>query len=257
MPDFVPVLIAAVLSLIVLLIAFEGSWLVSPQKGPGLSGSKTIFLGQNFVVAYLEGEKNVASVSGEVSNGIFSVSNKNTEFNIETLGDVSEGLIKLRVLDSNYYDSLTIYLNGQEVYRGVPVGEKTITVDKSILKNDNILEIKAESSGWKIWAPTVYKIDADFFVNYLGKKTQSFMFDLTDLDVMNINNARLVMFGSKEGAGNIDASINGVEIYSGYVTAYQDFSPDLLRVGNNTLDLSTELDTKYDISSLQLILFFG
>jgi len=257
MPDFVPILIAAVLLLIVLLIAFGGGWLVSPQKGEKLSGSRTIFLGQDFVVAYLEGEKNIASLSGEVSNGIFSVSNKNVDFNIETLGDVSEGLIKLRVLDSNYYGNLMMYLNGKEVYSGIPVGEKTIAVDKSILSQSNTLEVRAESSGWKIWAPTVYKIDADFFVNYLGKKTQSFTFDLTDTDIMNINNARLVMFGNKEGSGNIDASINGVEIYSGYVTAYQDFSTDLLKVGNNTLDLSTELNTKYDISSLQLILFFG
>lgn len=256
MPDFVPVLIAAVLSLIVLLIAFGGSWVVSPQKTKPLSGSRTIFLGQDFVVAYLEGEKNIASLSGEVSNGLFSISNKNTEFNIETLGDISEGMIKLRILDSNYYGSLITYVNGQEVYRSVPVGEKTITVDKSILKYDNTLEIKAESSGWKIWAPTVYKIDADFFVNYLGKKTQSFTFDLKDLDIMNTNSARLVIFGNREGSGNINARINGVEIYSGTTTAYQDFSADILKTGNNTLDLSTELNTKYDISSLQIILFF-
>ena len=257
MPDFVPVLVAAVLMLIVLLIAFGGSWIVSPQKETKISGSRTIFLGQDFVVAYLSGEKNIASLSGEVSNGIFSTINKNSDFNIETLGDVSEGLIKLRVLDSNYYGSLMIYVNGQEVYRGVPVGEKTITISKDLLRNSNTLEIKAESSGWKMWAPTVYKIDADVFVNYLGKKTQSFMFDLTDLDVMNMNNARLLIFGDREGPGNIDARLNGVEIYSGLLTAYQDFSADLLRVGNNTLDLSTELNTKYDISSLQIVLFFG
>jgi hypothetical protein len=243
--------------MIVLLLAFGGGFVVSTQKGTTLSGSRTIFLGQDFTVAYLAGEKKIANLKGEVSNGLFSTVDKRTEFTVETLGDVAEGLVKLNVEDSNYYGNLMIYVNGKEIYRGLPQNERTITFSKEFLGYDNEIEIKAESSGWKIWAPTVYLIDADVFVNYVGKKTQTFTFNLTDLDVTNVNRARLLIFGDREGVGSINARLNGVEVYSGLTTAYQDFSVDILKAGNNTLDLSTEPNTKYIISSVQIILFFG
>jgi hypothetical protein len=258
MPDFVPVLIAAVLSLIVLLLAFGGSMLFTPTRPGGTAlSSKTIVLGQDLVVMYVEGQKNITSLKGEISQGLFGNVNQKADFEVDNYQDASEGVIKLKIWNSNYYGNFIIKVNDKEVYRGTPeIGEKTITFDGSILKASNTIEIGAESSGWKIWAPTIYIFDADLSVNYIGKKTQSFSFDLTNLEVTNVNRARLLIFGARDGPGNLIVKLNGREIYSGITQIYIDFAVDALSVGNNTLDLSTEKNTRYNITSAQIVLFF-
>jgi len=214
-------------------------------------------LGQDLVVMYVEGQKNITTLKGEVSQGLFGGASKKIDFAVDNYRDASEGVIKLKTWNSNYYGNFIITINKEEVYRGTPeIGEKTIIFNGDILKSDNIIEINAESSGWKIWAPTVYIFDADLSVNYLGKKTQSLSFDLTNVEVNNINRARLLIFGVRDGSGEIVAKLNGREIFSGFTTVYTDFAIDTLQVGNNTLDLSTEKNTRYNITSVQIVLFF-
>jgi len=258
MPDFVPVLVAAVLSLIILLLAFSGTLLSYPSRPGGSAvSSKTIVLGQDLVVMYTEGQKNITSLKGEVSQGLFGKSEQKVDFTVDNYRDASEGVIKLKTWNSNYYGNFLIYVNSKEVYNGVPeIGEKTIVFDGSILKSSNTIEIEAESSGWKIWAPTDYIFDASLSVNYIGRKTQSLSFDLTNVEITNVNRARLLVFGTREGTGNIIARLNGRDIYSGFTTVYTDFAIDNLKVGNNTLELSTEKNTRYNISSVQIVLFF-
>jgi len=257
MPDFVPVLVAAVLMLIVLLIVFGGSLLVPTSPGGMKASSKTIVLGQDLVVMYVEVQSNVASLKGEVSQGLFGNIEQKTDFTVDNYKDASEGVIKLRIWNSNYYGAFIIKVNDKEVYRGVPkIGEQSIVFDGSILNFSNVIKIEAESSGWKIWAPTAYIFNADLSVNYLGKKTQSLSFDLTSIEAKNVNRARLLIFGTRNGAGNLVARINGREIFSGFTTVYTDFAIDNLRAGSNTLDLSTERNTIYNLSSVQIVLFF-
>jgi hypothetical protein len=258
MPDFVPVLIGAVLLLIVLLIAFGGSMLFSPLKPGGSAvSSRTVVLGQDLIVMYVEGQKDITSLKGEVSNGLFGNTNQKTEFEVPNYNDASEGVIKLKTWNSNYYGSFIIRINGNEVYSGVPeIGERTIVFDGNVFKSSNVIEAEAESSGWKIWSPTVYIFDADLTVNYIGKKTQSLSFDLSNKEITNINRARLLVFGTREGPGNLLVKMNGREIYSGFTTVYTDFAIDTLKAGNNTLDLSTEKNTRYNLTSVQVVLFF-
>lgn len=258
MPDFVPVLVAAVLSLIVLLLVFGGSVFFSPGGGRGgREYSKTFVLGEWLSVMYVEGQQNLTSLKGEVSQGVFGNSGQQTDFDVDNYKDASEGVIKLRVWNSNYYGNLLIYVNGQEVYRGTPeIGEKNIVFDGSFLKSSNKIEVEAESSGWKIWAPTVYIFDANLSANYLGKETQSLSFELTSSEVNNVDRGRLIVFGTRDGPGNLNVKLNGREIFSGFTTVYTDFAIDTLRVGNNTLELSTEKNTRYNITSAQIVLFF-
>jgi hypothetical protein len=258
MADFVSVLIVAVLLLIGLLIVFGGASIFLPSGyGGNAQPSKTIVLGQNLAVMYMEGQNNVTSLKGEVSQGVFGNEKQKTEFAVDNYKDVSEGIIKLKVLNSNYYGAFIININGQLVYQGVPeIGEKTITFDGSVLKSDNEIGIEAESSGWKLWAPNIYLFNADLSVNYIGKTTQSLSFDLTSSEMKNINRARLLVFGTRNGPGDLLVKINGMEVFSGLTPIYTDFSTDNLKVGNNVLDLSTEKNTAYNLTTVQLVLFF-
>jgi len=260
MPEFVPVLVAAVLSMIILLLAFGGSMFISPTpKARGaLYSSRTILLGEDLVVMHVEGQKNITNLKGEISQGLFGNNEQKIDFAVDNYRDASEGILKLKTWNSNYYGNLMININGEQVYIGTPeIGERTISFDGSILKADNTIEVASESSGWKIWAPTVYIFNADLSVNYIGKKTQSLRFDLTSTEISNVNRARLLVFGNRDfGTGDLTVRLNGREIYSGLTTVYTDFAIDALQEGNNTLDLSTEENTGYNITSAQLILFF-
>jgi hypothetical protein len=66
-----------------------------------------------------------------------------------------------------------------------------------------------------------------------------------------------LVFGTREGNGNLEARLNGIEIYAGRTPIYIDFAVDTLRRETNTIDLSTEPNTRYNISSAQIVLFFG
>jgi hypothetical protein len=258
MPDFIPVLIAAILGLIVLMLIFAGGFGFFVAGGQISQSSRTITLGEDFTISYTVGEETVSTFGGEVSNGLFSYSEQRSEFDIENVGDVTEGTIKLKTWNSNYYGNLMIYINDKEVYRGAPnIGDKTISFDGSILDSSNTIKVVAETSGWKMWAPTIYIFDADVSVSYESRKSHTSEFELTRMEVNSLNRARLLIFGTRKGDGDLEARINGVEIFSGKTPIYIDFAIDRVQEGINIVDLSAGTNTNYNISSAQIVLFFG
>jgi hypothetical protein len=258
MPDFIPVLIAAILGLIVLMLVFSGGFGFYAGGTKISESSRTITLGKDFTISYSVGEETVSEFGGEVDNGLFSYSEQRSEFDIDNVGDVTEGTIKMKTWNSNYYGNLMIYVNDNEVYRGAPsMGDKTISFDGAILESNNNIKVVAETSGWKIWAPTVYIFDADVSVSYESRKSLTSEFELSRMEVNSLNRARLLIFGTRKGNSNLEARINGVEIYSGMTPIYIDFAIDQLEEGINTVDLSAGPNTNYNISSAQIILFFG
>lgn len=256
MPEFVPVLVAAVLMLVMLLIAFGGS-MFTIDGMQNKTYSKTINLGGNLSVFYVEGQRSFVNLGGESSGGLLGGMSQRAEFSVSDYADVSEGLVRLRVWNSNYYGELMVSINGNQIYRGAPtIGEQTILFSPNVLGPINTISVDAESSGWKIWAPNIYIFNATVMANYIGKETQSLSFDLTQQEALNVKRARLLIFASRSGTGNIMASLNGRQIYSGLTTVYTDFAIDNLKEGTNVLDLSTERNTVYNISSAQIVLFY-
>ncbi len=118
------------------------------------------------------------------------------------------------------------------------------------------MSVDAENSGWKLWAPNVYVFNATVSANYIGKETQSLSFDLSGADITSAARARLIIFLSRSGPGDLLVSLNGRQIFSGVSTVYTDFAIDNLKVGENVLDLSTERNTVYSITSAQIVLFY-
>ncbi len=71
-----------------------------------------------------------------------------------------------------------------------------------------------------------------------------------------MDKARIIVFAEREGTGDLEIRINGVKIYSGITTVHKDFPISVLNTGDNTIEFSTEANTKYDVSSAQIIIFF-
>ncbi len=259
MPDFLPILIIAIVCLIALLLVFGGGQIFYPSRAQTyryLPADRTIEFNY-FDVSYIPGEEHTGYVGGEISNGIFVTEEKRIGFQVSKPEEVSEALMNLKVWNTNYYGKLIILINEQEVYRDhPPIGEKLIGFDTSILNKNNILEVKSENSGWKLWAPTVYAFDLDVNIDYLAKKTKTFTFELTDIETEYMDKARIIVFAEREGTGDLEIRINGVKIYSGITTVHKDFPISVLNTGDNTIEFSTEANTKYDVSSAQIIIFF-
>ncbi len=261
MPDFLPILVIGIICLIGLLLVFGGGGFIfgpsSTTTRIGLPADRTIEF-HSFNVFYTTGEETASHVGGEVSNGIFAVDEKRIGFQVSDIEEVFDSFLKLKVWNANYYGKLVILINEKEVYRDhPPVGEILIGFDNSILERNNILEIGAESSGWRLWAPTVYIFDLDVVVDYTGERAKSFTFDLTDKEKNYLNRARIIVYADREGPGKLDVMVNDVKIYSGVTTIYTDFSTNTLKAGNNTIKFSTEPNTRYEVSSAEIILFFG
>ena len=257
MHDFVPVLVAAVLGLIVLIVIFSGSFGFG-GIGTISESSRTVNLGEDFTVSYEVGQRDIMKWGGEVNSGLFSNLEEREEFEIENVGDVSEGFMDMKIWNSNYYGNLLIYVNNEEVYAGAPLaGDKTISFNSSVLKSNNILDVRAENSGWKLWAPTVYILDLDLYVGLESRKTQDFEFELSGMEVESLNRARLLIFGSRSGAGDLTVNLNDNQIFEGKTPIYTDFAIDNFKAGMNTLDLSAGPNTAYNITSAQIVLFYG
>lgn len=257
MPDFIPVLVIAIILFTILLIVFGGGFVSVPSEyRHGLPPDDTIDFG-SFQVFYTASEVNAANTSGEVSNGLFYKNEERTGFIAVNHEDVSEGLMDLKVSDSNFYGRMIILINGKGVYSDYPaVGETLIGFDPSILLENNVMDINAESSGWRIWAPTLYSYSLGVKLDYSGRRDRAFNFELKDLETKYATNTRIIAFGNRTGAGNLNVVVNGMVVASGVTTLYQDFATSVLHTGNNTIVFSAEPNTTYDISSAQLVLFF-
>lgn len=264
MAEFEPVLMIAVVAFVILLLAFNTSYsYMSGWDDWGGTGSgsrpspdRTVEF-TDFEVYYTASEDKAGHLEGETSAGVFSSTDKTAGFQVSNPGMASEVMVVLNTIDTNYYGKIVVLVNGVQVYADyAPIGEQTISFDKGLLRENNVIKIVSESSGWRIWAPTVYRFSADVVVNYYGRKSVEYVFNVTSAEKNRLQKARINVFGNREGVGNLDIKVNGVRIFSGVTTVYKDFAASVIKQDNNTIEFSTQANTKYEISSAQVILFF-
>ncbi len=253
MPEFIPVLTVAVVLLLVLLVAFGGVLNFQPIQ----TATKTVFLGEHFTVSYIGGEESMATISGTVSKGIISGVGKSISFDASRLDEVINGRLDLKVVDTNLYGRLVVFLNGKEIYRKYPrLGNHSISFTKDMLvSKDNAIDIVAEGSGWRIWAPTAYIFNGNVLLDFAGLKKQTYTFDLTDAD-LRARNARFVLFLNSQTGRNLIVKLNSYELFRGSANTFLDFPTNLLKTGTNAIEFTTEPNSNYDISSSQVILSF-
>lgn len=283
MPDFLRVFAAGVILLAVMFLFFGGLkiWPAAPRASTGgfeeevpspppVSGLigypqeavRTITLANDFSVSFESGDKSVATLKkSSAENGIFGKIGREVSFDAAGQENIRSARIRMNITDTNLYGFLVASLNGEEVFNNYSlIGRLDIPINISRLKpSNNILKIESTNSGWKIWAPSVYLFDADMLISYYNLKAGSFDF-VADSGIKSITGARFVaVISKKEGPGNLIARINGKEIYRGNNSrlAVGDFSASDVSLGAaNTLELMTEKDTSYDISSAEILLFY-
>ncbi|MEM7820096.1 MAG: hypothetical protein QW761_00650 [Candidatus Aenigmatarchaeota archaeon] len=264
MPEFIPVLIVAVLIFAGLLLAFGAVVTVPPSPQPHVGGGLTeeyrhIPISGNFSVGYVSAELPVANISGTVSRGLLSGEDKAYSFLISDPASVTGGHVILHVNDSNLYGRLIVALNGQELYNDYAYpGDHSIVFGQGLLKEENLLEIKAESSGWSFWAKQLSKITRAPRGKGKFAFEKSFNFTLESKDVALATKGRLVMnVKRREGTGQLNVTLNNENIYMGTsMNIVKDFTPDKFVVGTNYIKISAPAGTRYTIDSAEIIIYF-
>lgn len=265
MPEFIPVLIAGVLVFAGLLLAF-GGFVVTPAGQPSGGGGAfpseeimRIPLGGNFSVGYMAADVSVANISGNVSHGLLSGEDKTYSFVLSDPASATGGRIKLRVNETNLYGRLIIIINGNVIFNDyAPSGDTEIVFGSEILSTNNVIEVKAESSGWRFWAPTIYQFSASVTTSWRGALTKTFEFDLTSHDVALASKGRLAInVKRREGTGQLTAKLNDNLIYADVRTnIIKDFGVENFIIGTNKLELSAPSATRYSVESVEIILYF-
>jgi hypothetical protein len=248
MPEFLPVLMVAVISLLVLFIMFSGEILFpSGSSGSPPESVEEIEIGSYFPVVYSEVEYIPVKFSGEVRHGLLENVQKCYDFKLER--NISNGIISFSINDTNAYGELIFTLNRKVVYSGVKhAGSDSIYVNGSLFSDRNTFCIGAGSSGFMFWAPTVYILDTNLtLVEVNSKYTKEFGVHKTP------SRAELyVSIVGYRGDGNIEIKINGNRIYYGHETEiHKDIDPLNLH-DKNIIEFTADPGTSWLIGTAKI-----
>ncbi|MGC9310135.1 MAG: hypothetical protein ACP5E4_00230 [Candidatus Aenigmatarchaeota archaeon] len=117
----------------------------------------------------------------KVQNGAFFGSTK-YEREVTLEKDIFDGLeeasLSFNIDDTNNYGYLTILINNRTLLYEKPL-MGSHKAERSDLKEKNMLEVSTSSSGWKVWAPSVYQMSGlSLDVSYLTKEIPIKEFDV-------------------------------------------------------------------------------
>lgn len=260
MPDFIPVLIVAVLLFVSLFVTFGGI-ITSTDTAKNITYQpliKNIPLAKNFTVSYTAGEQNVAFIEGRISRGLIIKENKELSFRVPDYNIAKGGKIDLFINRTNLYGPLNVLINGELVYSGYPrPGEHIINFDYSNFREDSTISFIAGSSGWRFWAPTVYEFNSTFYTNYMGSKKRTVYFDLLDYDYTGLTKGYVNLdITSREGTGDILVYINNFEVYRGIGQDRILVTKGMFMEGSNKVEITTESNAIYNINSASIDIIY-
>lgn len=193
-------------------------------------------------VSFIKTSKTIGVGAKDIHNGLLFGSSSVRY----TLDEVDELEIIFNVDSTNDYAPLQIKVNGNIVAEDrFSEGEHRVAVDKALLGQQNIIEISALSSSWRIWAPALYRLsEVKFAVKSLSQKSSRFSFSL-DKEYDTFKSGKLDL-ALDDSIGTFIAEMNGRTIHSGAVSNLQTISFGKADLGrNNTLLLRAGLNSKF------------
>lgn len=204
----------------------------------------------------------LASASNvEVRNGLMSYQKQRLAFQIdeEQRKNVKGAVLNFEVIDTNGLGELIISYNGAVVFSGyMTKGQKTIELDGSRLSKENIVDMEAASSGWRVWAPSVYTINADIRSQLVSGQYKDTRFNLTGTESSEYKLTRLV-FASRSGErGNVTVKMNDKQVYRGALPGGGLLDiPEKANSGENTIAIAPIDEKENDVILERIILFFN
>jgi len=215
----------------------------------------------DFSVSYEVGSETLAEKRNmEVRKGIWEDKHETLSSEIlKDMGLVTDGFITIQVLDTNSEGNLIVKINNQVVHdQKAGPGKVDIMIEKSLLKDYNVIDISTSSPGWKFWVTSFYKIDKVVFgINYFGNVEKHETFTVYESELQNFKSGVITFFVEDvSGTGDLNIEINGYTVFKGrpirrFSKAFELFDVGLVK-GKNTIVFSTEEGTSYNIDDAEL-----
>ncbi len=214
----------------------------------------------------IESKESASIVKGYMYEKDFDMT---AEVDSKNLNMINSAQINLDILETNGYGNLIVVFNGEEVYNGqVAAGELSIPVDKSLVRESNVIKIKAANPGFFFWANTVYNIKlAKFSINLQGSFSKELDFFLNPDEIIGFDRLQMTykVVDYTAPVPDLTISINNQKIFSGRpeLTLFnRNFVNDLSGrkielSGSNKITFSFDQKAFYDVSNLVLTVFYG
>lgn len=230
MDDFIPVLIAAIVFIVIMLLVT--AFMSFPAPPMNITVSEVGDLGE---VGYLtdyptktldlktfrvgETQEDNLKAIPQVSVYRNLITSHTEKFMIEVpewYQATQRGLwINFYIYEQSagQFSRLVVKWNGLEVFNhGSPATEQSIFVEKGRVKGSNILEIDAEFNPWWFWATSTYTL-RDFNVNLEYGPEKLIPFELLTSELQSFNMGEVSFDAS--GGCDLIVRVNGIEVYSG------------------------------------------
>ncbi len=272
MDDFVYVLVAGIVLLLVSLVAFNLMGITAPVTSQTINIS-SFMLGEIGVsnVSYsaqdlgdfTAGETNTDSLKYQphitVSSGIFGGSGYSTAIDIPDylLGTAKNIWIRYNVYEeATKYGDIVIKWNGKELYKGgMDRGNKEVFIPRDLISTKNTLDIYSEHNPAFFWASATY-ILRDLNIELEYGDIKAIPFTLSQSQKETFQKGELSFDAS--GSGTLVAKVNGIEVYRGEANGKTSIGFDLfnaqLSIGNNVISLSVE-NGSYELSGAMLRIY--
>ena len=221
---------------------------------------------KSFVVSYITEEKSFIEIKNfRAESGIFGANEYEKVFSLteDELSQLSSTKLYGEIEDTNLYGRLVVGLNGEKIFSDfVMPGEAfEIPLNKSLFRDKNEFLVTSESSGWRIWAPTVYIIkQLEVKSDFMGEVSQSFDFYVSEEETP-LNMGRIILnFDEINGEGNLIVRVNGNLVFNNTPTLIQWIEIEncsSLVEGKNTVEMVSEKDTEFTVRNAEIIIFWN
>ena len=148
--------------------------------------------------------------------------------------------ISFDVTKTNGYGDLMIKMDGS-VVKQQPLSEGHYEFD---LGSGHTVEVQAESSEWKVWAPALYELDnLRISASVYPREKTTYAFDTNTADVQSVR----MDFYMTSNAGQLLVKMNGDTVYTGAINNEQSIYLDKSRLDRvNLMDFEALQDSKFD-----------
>lgn len=247
------VIIAAAMAVFMVKPEYNGNQSYVPQDTIGLHGAAIV--GAKDITTFKPYDVGYFIADFVNDEGVYTLGNKiiqngilfgNTKTDYHVNGDFEDISISFTVRDTNNYAPLEIKINGQTAAKDVyKKGSYTVSLASGSLPDDIVIELSAESSGIRMWAPTYYELE-DIRIMSKGFSQNSDRYDFYLTEEFNKFQEGRLELNMDENMGDIVISMNDLLLYSGPVKNVQSikFNKDILQYGNNILTISAKQDSR-------------
>lgn len=191
-----------------------------------------------------------------INNGIL-FGETSLKYNINT-PDLEEIVIKFNVTKFNNYGALVTKINGNITDRSFFVlGEHEVRIPKDQLRSTNTIEISAESSSWRMWAPSVYELKGiKIIARAAAFKENVLKFSILEPIYRKLVDGRIDLALTRN-TGTMIAELNGEVIYSDAVRDAQSikFNKTSLFLGENNLFIKADPHSAFEGNARVLVFY--